>query len=93
MPQGSQVFHREKPPVRQGGVEAWRSVAFGQNKPIPVRFSGLLGVNTHLFEIKISKHVRSRKAAAGMSGLRSVGAGQDALPDADGRPPESFLFF
>ena len=93
VPQPGQLLHREVAPQRQGGVEPGGGVALGEDEPVPVLPAGGLGVDAHFLEVEIGKDVGGGQAAAGMAGLRAVGAGQDALPDADGGQLQGSLLF
>jgi len=90
--QGGQRIHGEIAPVGQRGIQAGGGVALGENEAVPLLPAGVLRVDPHLFEIEVGEHVGGGQAAAGMAGLRAVGAGQDALPDADGGQLQGFLF-
>ena len=43
--QGGQVLHREEAAVSQGAVQARRSVALGEDEPVPIIPFGVGGVN------------------------------------------------
>ena len=93
MAQGGQVFHREEAPVCQSAVQARAGVALGQDEPVPIRPLGALGVHAHFLEVQISIHIRGRQASAGMTGLGTVGSGDNALTHLHSHQLELLVFF
>jgi len=81
MAQGRQILYREIPPMCQRGIKSGSRMSLRQHKSVSVRFLRVLGINVHLFKIKIGKNIRSRKRSAGMSGLCAMHCCYNALAD------------
>ena len=69
MSQALKLFLWEKSLLSQCRIQSGCSVTLGQNKSVSACLIGLIGINIHLCEVKISHHVSYRERTARMSRL------------------------
>ena len=59
-------------------------MAFGEDKPVPIRILRVFHIILHLPAVKIGNHICGRKASARMAGLCIIRTFDNAEPDLRG---------
>ena len=79
MAQSRKILYRKISPVCKRTVKTRRSMAFGKDKSVAVRFLRVLRVDVHLLKIKVGEHVCCGQRSARVPCLGTMNCGNDAL--------------